>query len=110
MLDSHKYRRLPMVPVEDFVNLHPEHADDSDHDLTVARIQDEHAARQGLEEQRQTLNKRKEVLLKETMKEKDELAQLDHEVEKWLTGQENVKNKFDARENKTTDARHGKAR
>ena len=52
----------------------------NEHDLTVARIQDEHTARQQLEDQRQALQKRKEALLKETNAKKEELSKLDVEV------------------------------
>lgn len=89
-----------MIPVEDFVAQHPEHEQSSEHDLTIARIQDEHAARQKLEGERQALLKRKEALAKETAAKKDELAKLDGEVEKWLGGQEGVRRVFEAREKK----------
>jgi THO complex subunit 5 len=72
--------------------------------LTVARIQDEHAARQQLEDQRQALQKRKEALLKETNTKKEELAKLDVEVEKWIAGESNVRKIFEAREKKAKQA------
>lgn len=101
---SHKYYNLPMIPREEFLALHPEHADVSEHELTVLRVQDEQAARQALEEQRQQLVKRKEALVRETMAKKDELVKLDAEVEKWLGGQESVRKVFEAREKKMADA------
>ena len=73
----------------------------NEHDLTVARIQDEHTARQQLEDQRQALQKRKEALLKETNAKKEELSKLDVEVEKWIAGESNVWKILDAREKKT---------
>lgn len=85
-----------MIPADEFLAQHPEHADLSDHDLTIARIQDEHTARQGLEAQRQALLKRKEALVKETMIKKDELSKLDVEMEKWVDGQTAVRGVFDA--------------
>jgi THO complex subunit 5 len=87
-----------MVPVDEFLSAHPEHAQDSDHDLTIARIQDEHAARQALEEVRLALEKRKEVLVKETTAKKDELGKLDLEIEKWVAGQSDVRKIFDERD------------
>jgi THO complex subunit 5 len=72
--------------------------------LTVARIQDEHAARQQLEDQRQALQKRKEALLKETNAKKEELGKLDVEVEKWIAGESNVRKIFEAREKKAKQA------
>jgi THO complex subunit 5 len=95
---DHKYQQLPMVPVDEFLSAHPEHAQDSDHDLTIARIQDEHAARQALEEARLALEKRKEVLVKETTAKKDELGKLDLEIEKWVAGQSDVRKIFDERD------------
>ena len=95
--DSHKYTRLPMIPTDEFLAQHPEHAESSEHDLTLARIADEHVARQELEKQRQQLVKRKEALVKETNLKKEELGKLDNEVEKWLGGQENVRKIFEKR-------------
>jgi len=89
-----------MIPTEDFLSAHPEHNDSAEHDLTIARIQDEHRARQELEEQRQQLVKKKEALIKETTAKKDELAKLDEGVEKWLGGQEAIRRVFEAREKK----------
>ncbi|KAK4615792.1 hypothetical protein CLAFUW4_10361 [Fulvia fulva] len=94
---DHKYTRLPMISTEEFIAQHPEHADSNEHDLTLARIADEHAARQELEKQRQELGKRKEALVKETNLKKEELGRLDNEVEKWLGGQENVRKVFEKR-------------
>jgi THO complex subunit 5 len=89
-----------MLPAEDFIAQHQEHTSSSEHDLTIARIQDEHTARQELEVQRQALQKRKDVLLKETNAKKEELSKLDVEIEKWLTGESNVRKILDAREKK----------
>lgn len=95
-----------MASVDDYLSRHPEHADVegrltlAEHDLTIARIQDEKAARLALEEQRQQLQKRKEALIKETTAKKEELGKLDAEVEKWLGGQEGVRKVFGAREKK----------
>lgn len=97
---SHRYKQLPMVAVEEFMASHAQHSDSSEHDLTIARIQDEHAARQALEQQRQQMVKKKEALVKETTAKKEELAKLDVEVEKWLGGQETVRKVFEARQKK----------
>jgi THO complex subunit 5 len=87
-----------MISVDEFLSAHPEHAQDSDHDLTIARIQNEHAARQALEEDRLVLEKRKEVLVKETTAKKDELGKLDQETEKWIAAQSDVRKIFDERD------------
>lgn len=100
---DHKHMRLPMVSVEEFIAQHPEHAASSEHDLTLARIKDEHEARLALEGERLELVKRKEALLKETGAKKEELNKLDTEIEKWIGGQESVKKIFDAREKKLAE-------
>lgn len=100
---DHSYERIPMVPVDEFLTLHPEHEASSEHDITVARIHDEHAQRQALEDQRQVLVKRKEVLLKDTTVKKEELAKLDAEMEKWVTGQDAVRKIFEARDKKMVE-------
>lgn len=79
---------------------HPEHASDNDHDLTIARIADEHASRQLLEEERLALAKQRDALLKETTAKKDELAKLDMEIEKWVASQDDVRKIFEEREHK----------
>ncbi|KAI7499428.1 hypothetical protein KC367_g4467 [Hortaea werneckii] len=97
---EHRYRTLPMIDTAEFLAAHPEHADANEHDLTIARIQDEHKARLELEEQRLALVKRKEALERETKGKKDELSRLDADVEKWLGGQDNVRRTFEGREKK----------
>lgn len=97
---AHTYEQISMIDADEFLALHPEHLESSDHDLTVARIQDEHAQRQALEEQKQGLVKRKEALVKETTAKKEELAKLDAEMEKWVGGQEAVRKVFEARAKK----------
>lgn len=87
-----------MVDVEEYLAQHPEQRDSSEHDLTIARIENERQARQKLEEQRQRLLKRKEALIKETTAKKQELGKLDGEIEKWMAGQESVRELFEARE------------
>lgn len=86
-----------MVPKDDYIQSHPEAADLSDHELTIARIDDEHRARQALEEERQALQKRKEALLKVTNNKKEQLIKLDTEVEKWIGGESVIRKVFDAR-------------
>nr|POE63494.1 putative thoc5 family protein [Quercus suber] len=85
-----------MIPVEDFLAQHPEQAELSEHDLTIVRIQNEHSARQVLEEQRQALLKKKEGLAKEALAKKEELGKLDAEMEKWINGQIAVREVFEA--------------
>lgn len=61
----------------------------------VARINHEHAERQTLEEQRQGLLKKKQSLINDNNKKKDELAALDKEIEKFLGSAAPVQQKFD---------------
>ncbi|KAK3615849.1 hypothetical protein LTR56_026337 [Elasticomyces elasticus] len=95
---NHRFNELPMIPVEEFLEQHPEYQGSSQHDVTIARIDDERAARQKLEDERQQLLKKKEALVKETTAKKEELGKLDAEIEKWLVGQESVRKIFEARE------------
>lgn len=89
-----------MVPLEEFLQSHPEAADKDEHELTIARIEDEHAARKALEEEREALQKRKETLVEETNAKKKELAKLDADIEKWLGGEAAIRKTFEAREKK----------
>lgn len=81
---SHKYQQLPLIPVEEFLAQHPEHADDDENELTVARIDHERAEREALEQQRQELLKRKQKLIADNKKRRDDLANLDKDLEKFI--------------------------
>ena len=50
----------------------------------VARIEHEHAERQALEEQRQCLLKKKQGLIAGNKKRKEDLANLDKDLEKFI--------------------------
>lgn len=97
---QHTYENIGMVAEDEFLASHPELREASEHEITEARIRDEHAQRKALEEERQVLLKRKEVLAKEATAKREELAKLDAEMEKWVAGQENVRKLFEAREKK----------
>ncbi|KAF2454952.1 coiled/coiled coil protein [Lineolata rhizophorae] len=81
---NHKYLQLPLIPVEEFLELHPEHRDLDEHALTIARINHEHAERQALEEKRQGLLKRKQGLIADNNRRRDDLANLDKDLEKFI--------------------------
>ncbi|RKF54215.1 putative THOC5 family protein [Golovinomyces cichoracearum] len=81
---DHKYQKLPLIPVEQFLAEFPEHADDDPTALTIARIDHEHAERLKLEEQRQGLLKKKQGLIADNKKRKDDLANLDEDLEKFI--------------------------
>ncbi|KAK0943595.1 hypothetical protein LTR48_004514 [Friedmanniomyces endolithicus] len=95
---EHRFHELSMVPVEEFIGRWPEMRVAGEHEVTIARIEDERVARQGLEDVRLRLVKRKEALVKGTAAKREELGRLDVEVEKWLGGQEGVRKMFEARE------------
>jgi len=92
------------VPNEQFLDTHPELNDVSEHDVMIARINDEHVRRQSMEEQRLGLLKKKQALIAENKKKKDELDALDKEIEKYINGGEVVQKVFDARMQKDTSA------
>lgn len=82
--NSHEYQKLPLVPIEEFLAKHPEHAHVDENALMVARIEDERAEREGLEQQRQELLKRKQKLIAENKKRREDLANLDNDLEKFI--------------------------
>lgn len=70
--------------MEQFLADHPEHADMDENELMIARIDHEHAERLALEEQRQGLLKKKQGLIADNKKRKDDLANLDKDLEKFI--------------------------
>lgn len=83
-ISSHKYTQLPLIPVEEFLAQHPDHVDDGENELMVARIDHERAEREALEQQRQELLKRKQKLIADNKRRKDDLANLDQDLEKFI--------------------------
>ena len=81
---SHKYLSLPLIPVEEFLALHPEHKESNEHELMIARINHELAEREKLEQARQELLKRKQALIAENKKRRDNLASLDQDLERFI--------------------------
>ncbi|KAJ9645226.1 hypothetical protein H2199_003232 [Coniosporium tulheliwenetii] len=80
----HKYQQLPLIPVEEFLEKFPEHMGDDENALMIARINHEHAERQALEESRQGLLKKKQGLIAKNKKQRDDLAKLDKDLEKFI--------------------------
>jgi hypothetical protein len=76
--------QLPLIPVAQFLAEHPEHAGADENALMIARIDHEHAERLALEEQRQGLLKKKQGLIADNKKRKDDLANLDKDLEKFI--------------------------
>ncbi|KAH7358822.1 Fms-interacting protein-domain-containing protein [Plectosphaerella cucumerina] len=81
---DHSYLKLPLIPVEQFIAEFPDHANDDENALMVARIAHERAQRETLEQQRLELAKRKQKLIAENKKRKDDLANLDKDLEKFI--------------------------
>lgn len=70
--------------MEDFLALNPEHADGDENALMIARIEHERSERESLEQKRMELLKRKQKLIADNKKRKDDLANLDKELEKFI--------------------------
>ncbi|KAI5284464.1 hypothetical protein KEM54_001307 [Ascosphaera aggregata] len=104
---EHKYADLPLIPVEEFLEKFPEHrrsaataaahADEQEyeHALMVARIAHEHAERETLEQQRQELLKKKEALIAENKKRKEDLARLDNDLERFIDAAKPIQKIFE---------------
>ncbi len=81
---SHKYLQLPLAPVEQFLADHPELAEADEATITIARINQEHAERVTLEDQRTGLLKKKQGLIADNKKRKEDLAKLDVNLELFI--------------------------
>ncbi|KOS20799.1 putative THOC5 family protein [Escovopsis weberi] len=81
---DHKYQQLPLIPVEDFLAQHPQHANSDENTLMFARIEHEREERETLEQRRQELLKRKQKLIADNKRRKDDLANLDQDLEKFI--------------------------
>ncbi|KAL1858593.1 hypothetical protein Plec18167_003536 [Paecilomyces lecythidis] len=92
---DHKYLSLPLIPVEEFLELQPEHKDSDPHELMIARINHEHAEREKLEQARQELLKRKQALIAENKKRKDDLANLDQDLERFIDAAKPIQKIFE---------------
>jgi THO complex subunit 5 len=77
--------------VEEFLEKFPQHADATEHNLMVARIEHEHQDRVRLEERRQEKLKQKQKLIAEVKKGKDDLTKLDSMVEKFVEAAEPIR-------------------
>ncbi|KAB8268564.1 Fms-interacting protein-domain-containing protein [Aspergillus minisclerotigenes] len=92
---DHKYLSLPLIPVEEFLTLFPEHRDSDAHELMIARINHEHAEREKLEQARQELLKRKQALIAENNKRKEDLASLDQDLERFIDAAKPIQKIFE---------------
>ncbi|KAI0482343.1 Fms-interacting protein-domain-containing protein [Xylariaceae sp. FL0804] len=92
---DHPYQKLPLIPVEEFLALKPEHAGDDENALMVARIEHERSEREALEQQRMELLKRKQKLIADNKRRKDDLSNLDKELEKFIDSAKPITKLFD---------------
>lgn len=84
-----------MIPVEEFLSLHPEHADADEDTLMIARIENEREEREALEQQRQGLLKKKQGLIADNKRRKDDLANLDKDLEKFIDAAKPIQKTFE---------------
>ncbi|EER23005.1 THO complex subunit 5 [Coccidioides immitis RS] len=92
---DHPYTSLPLIPVQEFLAIYPEHANSNDNELMIARINHEHAEREKLEQARQELLKRKQALIAENKKRKDDLASLDLDLERFIDAAKPIQKLFE---------------
>jgi THO complex subunit 5 len=83
--------KLPLIPAEEYLEQFPEHQDLSEQELMTARIEHERQVRVKSEEERQEKLKRKQKLIAEVKKGKDDLTKLDAMVEKFIEAAEPIK-------------------
>lgn len=81
--------------MEEFLAKRPEHAGANENTLMVARIEDERAEREGLEQQRQELLRRKQKLIAENKKRREDLANLDNDLEKFIDAAKPIQKTFE---------------
>ncbi|KAL1902830.1 hypothetical protein Sste5346_000741 [Sporothrix stenoceras] len=92
---DHSYMHLPMIPVEEFLELHPDLADADEETLMTARIGYEKQEREALERQKNELLKKKLKLIAENKKRKDDLANLDKDLENFIDAAKPIQNLFE---------------
>ncbi|CAK7272596.1 hypothetical protein SEPCBS57363_005210 [Sporothrix epigloea] len=92
---DHSYMHLPLIPVEEFLEGHPEHAEDDEATLMIARIGHEKQEREALERQKNELLRKKLMLIAENKKRKDDLANLDLDLENFIDAAKPIQRLFE---------------
>ncbi|KAF6227112.1 hypothetical protein HO133_008553 [Letharia lupina] len=92
---DHKYQQLPLIPVGDFLEMHPEHTEDDEKTTMFARINHELSERELLEQERQGLLKKKQGLIADNKKRKDDLASLDKDLETFIDAAKPIQKIFE---------------
>ena len=95
---DHHYQQLPLIPVDEFIELKPELRETDEHALMIARIEHEREEREALEAQRLELVKRKQKLIADNTKRKEELASLDDNLEKFIDAARPIQKIFEKEE------------
>ncbi|KAI5849985.1 Fms-interacting protein-domain-containing protein [Tricharina praecox] len=90
----HKYTSLPLISEEEFLAAHPEHAEMDAHNLMIARIRNEKVVREDLEKQRKELLATKQQLINENKKRKDDLANLDEQLKRFIESSRPIQTTF----------------
>jgi len=83
------------MPEYEFLAAFPDCEGLSEHDLMRKRVEHEYTERQQLEEKRLGLVKRKQELLVDNSKKKDELAAMDKELERYAEGAKAIEKIFE---------------
>ncbi|KAF3906506.1 hypothetical protein ABW20_dc0107006 [Dactylellina cionopaga] len=90
----HTYKDIPLSPEEEYLNRHPEDAEQDPHELMKLRLADERAVREELEAQRKQLITKKQALIAENKKRKDDLASLDEHLKKFIESSKPIQETF----------------
>ncbi|KAK6334801.1 hypothetical protein TWF718_010246 [Orbilia javanica] len=91
---QHTYEDIPLVDEADYISRYPEHADKDPHELMKLRLADERAVREELEIQRKQLIAKKQALIAENKKRKDDLASLDEHLKKFIESSKPIQETF----------------
>ena len=84
-----------MIPVEQFLEEKPDLQAADENSLMAARIEHELHEREALEASRQELLKRKQSLIAENKKRKEDLASLDNDLEKFIDAAKPIQKLFE---------------
>lgn len=82
--NSHRYQQLPLIALEEFLSQSPDLASADEKTLMFARINHELSEREALEQARQGLLKKKQSLIADNKKRKEDLASLDKDLETFI--------------------------
>ncbi|EGX50439.1 hypothetical protein AOL_s00076g203 [Orbilia oligospora ATCC 24927] len=91
---QHTYEDIPLVDQADYLARHPEHEDMDPHELMKLRLADERAVREELETQRKQLITKKQALIAENKKRKEDLASLDEHLKKFIESSKPIQETF----------------